>query len=131
MSQKTLSRRQFLRLSAISSGALVLAACGGNALSPTATAEPAAPTEAAAKPAAQAGSSQGEVIIGDVLDHQLTSDQWSGAFGFVTFKLHEGRYNGEPIYFIRTDASESAFAEENKLLFVPLLNAGRDAAASL
>jgi hypothetical protein len=47
------------------------------------------------------------------------------------FELHEGRYNGEPIYFIRTDSSESAFAEENKLVFVPLLNAGRDAAASL
>jgi hypothetical protein len=131
MSQKTISRRQFLRLSALSSGALVLAACGGNALSPTATAEPPPPTEAATQPAAQTGSSQGEVIIGDVLDHQLTSDQWPGAFGFVTFKLHEGRYNGEPIYFIRTDASESAFAEENKLVFVPLLNAGRDAAASL
>ena len=90
MSQKTISRRQFLRLSALSSGALVLAACGGNALNPAATAEPPPPTEAAAQPAAQTGSSQGEVIIGDVLDHQLTSDQWPGAFGFVTFKLHEG-----------------------------------------
>ena len=61
----------------------------------------------------------------------FTSDEWPGAFGSVTFKLHEGRHNGRPIYFIRTDASESTFAEENKLVFVPLLNAGRDVAASL
>ncbi|MDX1414969.1 MAG: hypothetical protein R3293_12310 [Candidatus Promineifilaceae bacterium] len=137
MSQKTLSRRQFLRLSALSSSALVLAACGGSALNPDPTAEPpassadsssSAPT---AQPAASSGSNQGQVIVGDVLDHALTSDEWPGAFGFVTFRLHEGVYNGEPIYFIRTDASETAFAEENKLVFVPLLNAGRDVAASL
>ena len=131
MSQNTLSRRQFLRLSALSSGALVLTACGGNVLQPAETPEPAADAAAAAPPAAGSGSNQGEVIVGDVLDHALSSDQWPGAFGFVTFKLHEGRYNGEPIYFIRTDSSESVFAEENKLVFVPLLNAGRDAAAAL
>ena len=40
MSHKTVSRRQFLHLSALSSGALVLAACGSNALNSAATAEP-------------------------------------------------------------------------------------------
>ena len=130
MSQVTFSRRQFLRFSALSSGALVLAACGGNALNPEPTAAPTAapPT---AQPAVNAGSGQENVIIGDVLDYQLTSDQWPGAFGAVTFQLHEGRYTAQPIYFIRTDASESAFAAENELVFVPLLNAGREAAASL
>lgn len=46
-------------------------------------------------------------------------DEWPGAFGSVTFRLREGRHNGEPIYFIRTDASEATFAEENELIFVP------------
>jgi len=131
MSQKTLTRRQFLRLGALSSGALVLSACGGSALNQAATAVPKVADAGSSPPEPASGSNQGEVIIGDVLDHALTSDEWPGAFGFVTFQLHEGRFKGEPIYFIRTDASESAFAEENKLVFVPLLNAGRDVASSL
>lgn len=132
MSKKTLSRRQFLSLGALSSGGLILAACSGNTPAPTATAVP--PTTApdpTAAPQAAVSANQGEVIVGDVLDHALTSDQWAGSFGFVTFRLHEGLFEGEPIYFIRTDASESAFAEENQLVFVPLLNAGREVAAPL
>jgi hypothetical protein len=71
-----------------------------------------------------------EIVVGDVLDYSLTSDDWPGAFGFVTFKLHEALYDGEMVYHIRTDASEPIFADENKLVYVPLLNAalGREAA---
>lgn len=127
MKQKTISRREFLRLSSLAGGALVLSACGAGSFAPEATAVP--PTEAPSGGAS--GASQGKIIVADVLEHQLSSDAWAGAFGSVTFKLHEGRYNGEPIYFIRTDASEATFAEENGLVFVPLLNAGRDTAAAL
>lgn len=62
-----------------------------------------------------------EVIVGDVLDFALTSDQWPGEFGWVAMRLHEARYQGEPVYFIRTDASDEQFARENDLLWVPLL----------
>lgn len=123
MSKQLFTRRQFLRLSAISSSAALLAACGAGA-SPTPTATAIPPTEESAV--------EGErTIVGDVLEYQLTSDEWPGSFGSVTFRLHEGLYKGESIYFIRTDASEPTFAEENRLVFVPLLNAGVDAAANL
>ncbi len=67
----------------------------------------------------------------DVIDYQLSSDEWAGMYGAVTFRLHEGRFNGEPVYYIRTDASDSTFAEEVGLVYVPLLNQGRDIAAPL
>jgi hypothetical protein len=129
-----INRRQFLRLSSLAGGAAVLTACGAGALTPTAPASTPRGSVANTEPAggsASSGSGGERVIIGDVLDYKLTSDEWLGAFGTVTFKLHEGRHNGEPVYFIRTDASEATFAEENKLVFVPLLNAGREVAASL
>ena len=131
MSQTMINRRQFLRLSSLAGGAAVLTACGAGALT-QAEAPAATPRGSVAKTESTgSGVNQERVIIGDVLEHQLTSDEWAGAFGSVTFRLHEGRFNGEPIYFIRADASEATFAEENKLVFVPLLNAGRDVAASL
>jgi hypothetical protein len=72
------------------------------------------------------------MIVGDVLEYALTSQEWPGAFGFVTFKLHEALYNGEMVYHIRTDTSDPTFATENKLVYVPLLNAalGREDATS-
>lgn len=45
--------------------------------------------------------------------------KWNG--GSVTMKLHEGRLDGDPIYFVRTDASDEAFAEEVGLVWVPVL----------
>lgn len=141
MSQYEMSRRRFLRLSAISSSALVLAACGGAAVEPTqppptntlvpptATSAPATPTTAPTT----TDTVEEEVLVSDVLDYALTSDEWSGAFGFVTFRLHQALYNGEPVYYIRTDASDAAFAEENGLVHVPLLNVanGHDVANTL
>lgn len=122
--QTQISRRQFIRLSALGSGGLLLAACGVSTQPATPTAVP--PTKAPA-----AAAQEEKVLIGDVLDYQLTSDEWPGDFGSVTFRLHEGQYNGEPIYFIRTDAGDADFAKQNGLVFVPLLNAGREVAAPL
>ncbi len=127
MSQKHLNRRQFLRLAAIGSGAMVLTACGGGiASAPTRTPRPATPTPIPPTSTPQAVSGAGQieekVLVADVLDYALTSDQWPGAFGFVTFRLHQALHNGEPIYYIRTDASDPTFAEENGLVHVPLLN---------
>ena len=127
MSQNHLNRRQFLRLAAISGGAMALTACGAGSLSaPTPTRIPATPTPVPPTPASQAATGMGQieekVLVADVLDYALTSDEWPGAFGFVTFKLHQALHNGEPIYFIRTDASDPTFAEENGLVHVPLLN---------
>ncbi len=45
--------------------------------------------------------------------------QWNG--GSVTLRLHEGRLDGEPIYYVRTDASDQAFAEQQGLVWVPVL----------
>lgn len=120
------------------SGALLLVACGG--AQPTATAipptdTPAPPTDTPVpptdtpvpptdtpEPAPEAMDMETEVIVGDVMDFALSSDEWPGAFGFVTFAMHEAMLNGESAYYIRTDASNPEFAEENELVFVPLLN---------
>lgn len=132
---KRLNRRQFLYLGGMSTGALVLAACGANAVNntiaePAATAVPATTVpDPTADPAGSGGAAQ--VIVGDVLDYQLTSDEWPGVFGSVTFQLHEARHNGAPIYYIRTDASDPSFAEAEGLVYVPLLVTGASIAASL
>lgn len=64
-----------------------------------------------------------ELLCGDVIGFQLDSDQWTGPFGSVTFQMHRALYNGEPTYYVRTDASDQDFATSNRLVFVPLLNA--------
>ncbi len=71
-----------------------------------------------------------ELLCGDVIGFQLESDQWEGAFGSVTFQIHQAWYNGESAYYIRTDASDETFATENHLVFVPLLNAALSAEAA-
>ncbi len=138
-SKTEVSRRQFLQFTAVSSGALFLAACTGGtaqvaeevaqatAVPPTSIPPTSIPATAA--PVADAG--EVKVIVNDVIDYVLSSDEWTGQYGKVTFKLHEGRFDGEPIYFIRTDASEQTFAQDNGLVFVPLLAVGRDIAESL
>lgn len=124
MSRQPMTRREFLRLSAMAGGALVITACGGRE-APTST--PAPTAAAQIPPTLTSAPSLGEtteeqVLVGDVLDYALTSDQWAGDFGFVTFRLHQARYNGDSVYFIRTDCSDAAFSEENDLVHVPLLN---------
>jgi hypothetical protein len=64
---------------------------------------------------------QAEKMVGDVLDFQLTSDDWEGVFGFAKFRLHRGVFDGNDVYFIRTDTSDQSFATSEKLVFVPKL----------
>jgi hypothetical protein len=61
-------------------------------------------------------------IIGDVIDYALTSDEWPGAFGFVTFRLHPGVFHGKDVYFIRTDTSDESHAKQEKLVWAPKLS---------
>ena len=100
-------------MAGLSATASILAACGGGAQrAPTAApakeeevqAEPtAAPQEEAPvaeapaeeAPAAEAPMSeeeaqaQAEIVAKDVMEFVLSSDEWPGLFGSVTFKLHE------------------------------------------
>lgn len=64
-----------------------------------------------------------ELLVGDVVGFQLESDLWTGSFGSVTFQLHKAWYDGEDVFYIRTDASDAEFAATQKLVHVPLLNA--------
>jgi len=89
----------------------VLAACGDD--------DDETDTAPASQPSA--GSEQGEPVVGDVLDHALTSDEWEGAFGFVSLRLHNGRVDDEDVWFIRTDASDERFAQSEGLVFAPRL----------
>lgn len=117
---KNLSRRQFIQLGAASGGAVLLAACGGAAVEPTAippTAVP-QPTQSASVSNLAEGV---DIMVGDVLDFSLSPVDWPGDFGSVTFRLHEGKVDGESIYYIRTDSSDSTYAEEQGLVYVPLL----------
>lgn len=68
----------------------------------------------------ETGGSQ--VIVGDVTDFALGAEgRWPGHFGSVTLTMHPGFYDGGDAWFIRTDASDQAFAQENGLVYVPLL----------
>jgi hypothetical protein len=111
-----LDRREFfgwswrgaLRLGALGAVPSLLAACARD--QPAVTA-----------PAGEGGAdaAQGEVIVGDVTEHALQSGEWEGAFGFVTFRLHHGVFDGQDVYFIRTDTSDQAFAQEEGLVWAP------------
>ncbi len=114
MKRFTLTRRDFLRLSGISLGTAALTACAAPVVT---TAVPTPVPQVTATPAEEP-----HAIVGDVLDFALKGD-WPGRFGFVTFRLHAGFFNGDRAYFIRTDVSDKAFAEENQLVFAPLLSA--------
>ncbi len=115
------SRRAFLRVFGLGAGGAILAACtpGGSRLlspsmapSPTGTITSPVPTR----------NDQAAIIVGDVLDFELRGPfEWNG--GSVTMRMHEAFANGEPAYFVRTDASDAAFAEAEQLVFVPLLSA--------
>ena len=118
---RSYSRRAFLRVFGLGAGGAILAACtpGGSRLlspslapSPTGTITSPVPTT----------NDHASVIVGDVLDFELRGPfEWNG--GSVTMRLHEAFANGEPAWFVRTDASDAAFAEAEQLVFVPLLAA--------
>jgi hypothetical protein len=68
-------------------------------------------------------TAEGEPIVGDVRDFALSSDEWEGAFGFVSMRLHLGLADGRECWFIRTDASDEGFARRQRLVFAPKLQA--------
>lgn len=128
--QRTLlSRRRFLTVAAAGGSAALLAACAaGSQPAPAATAIPPTPEPdptATPAPAAAPAAAEDEVtvMVSDVLEYVLESDDWEGDYGQVRFALHEAVHDGDSVYYIRTDASDPAFAEEEGLVFVPLLNA--------
>jgi hypothetical protein len=81
-------------------------------------------------PAADMGE-EAHAIVGDVVEFTLTPEgRWEGPFSSVTLKLHPGWFNGGDAWFIRTDASDQAFAEEEGLVYVPLLKNALNAEGS-
>lgn len=86
----------------------ILAACGGDG----------AGAGAAGSPAASPRATKGPDRRG-VLDHALTSSDWQGAFGWVRLRLHPAVVDGEEAWYIRTDASDEAYAGREGLVFVP------------
>jgi len=114
-----ISRRRFLQ----NIGAGTVGAVLANVAFPASIAHASAAATVTTAQAAAATTPEVELLIGDVTGFSLTGDEWEGAFGWVTFQLHEAWYNGEPVYYIRTDASDQTYAADNHLLWVPLLNA--------
>lgn len=94
----------------------VLAACASDNDSGPAgasvAASPAPPTDV-----------EGTPLVGDVIDFALTSDEWEGAFGFVTMRPHSALVDGNNAYFIRTDTSDGALAGREGLVLAPKLGA--------
>jgi hypothetical protein len=113
---RALSRRRLMGLG-VGAGAVAL----GGRFAPTALAAQSA-TPAAAQAATPAGTDEARAIVGDVIDFTLTPEgRWPGPFSAVTLRLHPGFFDGGDAWFIRTDASDAAFAEAEGLVFVPLL----------
>ncbi len=86
---------------------------------------------AAGRQASPAAGDEVQVIVGDVIDYTLTPEgRWPGPFSSVTLRLHPGFFDGEDAWFIRTDASDSEFAEAEGLVYVPLRRNALQAAGS-
>jgi hypothetical protein len=89
----------------------ILAACGNG--------DDGAGAAVTGSPAASPQATQGTAIVGDVLDHALTSSDWEGAFGWARLRLHPAVIDGEEAWYVRTDASDEAYAGREGLVFVP------------
>lgn len=121
LTDRSYSRRAFLRVLGFGAGGAILTACttGGTRLLSPSSAPGASRAVTSPVPTA---NDQATVIVGDVLDFELRGPfEWNG--GSVTMRLHEALANGQPAYFVRTDASDATFAETEQLVFVPLLAA--------
>lgn len=120
MMTRRLDRRTFLALAgrrgvglgvAATSLPAILAACGND--------DEGGAAAAAGSPAASPQAVGGTAIVGDVLDHALTSSDWQGAFGWVRLRLHPAVVDGEEAWYVRTDASDESYARAEGLVFVP------------
>jgi len=110
------TRRALLRDIGLAATAATLAACA-----------PALPAGRAASSPARAvisprptPDSDATKLVSDVVDFKLRGPfAWNG--GSVTMRLHAAHFAGERAYFVRTDASDAAFARREGLVWVPLL----------
>jgi hypothetical protein len=122
---RPLSRRHLLQAGSLAGAAAVLAACSPRAGAvptprPSPSAGPPSPTPGSVVSPNPTPDGAAKVLVRDVVDFELRGPfTWNG--GSVTLRLHEGRLDGEPLYFVRTDASDQGFAEDEGLVFVPLL----------
>lgn len=108
----TFTRRRFIGAIATTAAA---AACGGQSPSTAST-----PTSVVSP--SSAPDSSATKLVSDIVDFKLRGPyEWLG--GSVTLKLHSAFFNGQTAYFVRTDASDKAFATQEGLVYVPLLNA--------
>jgi hypothetical protein len=102
--RQDLDRRSFLRVSA---GATMAGMAAG-------------PMWALAEHVAAQVPRRGRALVGDVVEFALRSRDWEGPFGFVRLRLHHARVDGGDV-FIRTDASDRAFARSQRLVYAPKL----------
>jgi hypothetical protein len=125
-----ITRRRLLGATGTGIAALAIAAAcspgdGKKAAAPTRQAATAARSQATAAPQAMTpaqAQAQAKKLVGDVVDFRLLNDKnWKWPGGWVTLKLHAAAFNGQRVYVVRTDASDKAFAEQEKLVFVPKL----------
>jgi hypothetical protein len=94
-----------------------LAGCVGgddDGAEPGTETEPETDTETETEP-------EGTVLVDDVVDFALTSDEWAGSFGFVTFRMHRALVDGTDVYYIQTDVSDGDRASDEGLVPVPKL----------
>ncbi len=126
MLESMYTRRAFVRLLGLGVGGAILAACSP-ARTPLATGVASPSPTGTRRITSPSPTADGEAtkLVADVVDFQLRGPfEWNG--GSVTMRLHEALIDGEQAYFVRTDASDAAFAEQEGLVFVPLLGAARE-----
>jgi len=119
-------RRAFFRwtadrargIGAFGTVSVLLAACAREASDGS---RPRATTATGPSPSVAPKTGEGP-IVGDVIDYALTSEDWEGAFGFVTLRLHPGTVDGKTVYYIQTDTSDESFAGDQKLVWAPRLS---------
>jgi hypothetical protein len=118
------TRRAAVRMLGLGIGGAILAACtpAGRG-SPGATRSPVA--SGIITSPSPTSDSEATQLVADVIDFELRGPfDWNG--GSVTMRLHDALVDGEHAYFVRTDASDAEFAEQEGLVFVPLLAAAGD-----
>jgi hypothetical protein len=117
------TRRAVIRILGLGVGGAILAACtpAGRGTSGALVSPSPAASGIITSPS-PTSDSEATKLVADVLDFELRGPfEWNG--GSVTMQLHDALVDGEHAYFVRTDASDQAFAEAEGLVFVPLLSA--------
>ncbi len=76
------------------------------------------------EPEEEADVPESTVLVDDVVDFELSeeTDDFDGDFGFVTFRMHHAMVDGEDVYYIQTDVSDSDRASDEGLVHVPKLS---------